>query len=197
MANYSDASGSIVWGDEVPPECGFEKFWEALDIVMGDVASIMVCDEREVLFGGNGRWTYEYSLEHLPESLEYIKKAGWHKEEIALLEDLEWEVMFDYYDVEHGNEFFYRGVTTVEHNRGDDIGKTNTVLVKDEDIPYDMFHYAATFAVTIEEVIEEWNLQPEEVRPRINDMLRNIHREENPYLYDAFRNYAEGVMRVG
>lgn len=129
MANLSDAFGNIeIKGSEKVIESILRLFelsdaWEYNTSIDLESTEKPTDDTCTVNFFGTGRWCYENNIEFF---------FRWVNDEIteedrALLEDSDFEIIFDFTDYEPGCEVFYEATEALRHKKGVKLDETEYI----------------------------------------------------------------------
>lgn len=146
MANLSDASGGMAIYAKTPEQINkvfqvIKETWKdgeygaffteepKIDLFDDDLL------EGYVQFSGTGRWTFQNTLERLPDLFEYCFEGRPQG-----VEDFTWWINFNYFDIELGMETYYQAVDQIYHTEGDSLEKCTFTPMDMEDIPITLYN---------------------------------------------------------
>ena len=151
------------------------------DITSCDIKKDGKCLTVEDSFFAEGRWTYETNIESFGDWLDY--SYGSDNENRKFLENLTFDIYYDFVDYEPGLQVFYKAEALNHHQAGKPLTETTAEITNEEEIDYTLDN-AFEYGMEDPESVIDFNQPREDVK---NFFAENF--DINPKMFDDEKTY--------
>jgi hypothetical protein len=131
------------------------------DLTSCDVKKDGKCLTVEDSFFADGRWTYETNIESFGNWLDY--SYGSDNENRKFLENLTFDIHYDFVDYEPGLQVFYKAEALNHHQAGKPLTETTAEITNEEEIDYTLDN-AFEYGMEDPESVIDFNQPREDVK---------------------------------